>query len=74
MCTDWWGGACLRGVDVPLNDVEDGDVAPLLRARGHHDVFRLRQPPHHVQHRRASHGARLKEARATTIGDNNRPS
>lgn len=54
-------GACLRGVDFSLNDVENGDVAALLRAGGHHDVLRLRQASHHVQHRCSSHGASLKK-------------
>ena len=29
----------LRGVDCALDDVEDGDVAALARARRHHDVL-----------------------------------
>jgi hypothetical protein len=37
------------GVDGTLDDVQDGNVAALLRVRRHHDVFRLRQSAIEVQ-------------------------
>lgn len=38
----------LSGVDFPLDDIEDGDVAALLGAGRDHDIFRLGQASHHV--------------------------
>ena len=40
----------VRGVDLALDDVENGDVAALLAGNGrHHAVLRLEQPSHHVE-------------------------
>lgn len=42
----------LCGVHLSLDDVEDGDVAVVgltVSACGHHDIFRLQEPPHHIQ-------------------------
>ena len=61
----------LGGVDLPLDDVEYGDVAVLVRprhipldARAHHHVLGLQQPPHHVQDCRLPHvGEVLEQSR-----------
>lgn len=52
-------GTRLRRIHLPLNDVEDGNVASLFRAGRHHDVLRLGQSSHHIQHRRATNRACL---------------
>lgn len=54
--------AYLRGVDLSLDDVEDGDVAVAglpLPSGGHHHVLGLQKPPHHVQHRGFPHTSHL---------------
>lgn len=45
-------GAHLRRIHLPLDDVEDGDVAVVglpVPPCGHHHVLGLQQSPHHVQ-------------------------
>lgn len=52
----------LCGVNLSLDDVEDGDVAVArlpLSPRGHHHVLGLQKPPHHIQHGGFSHAGDL---------------
>lgn len=45
-------GAHLCGIYLPLDDVQDGDVAVVglpVSTCGHHHVFRLQQSSHHIQ-------------------------
>lgn len=45
-------GAHLCGIHLPLDDVEDGNVAVVglpVSPCGHHHVLRLQQSPHHIQ-------------------------
>lgn len=58
-------GAHLRGIHLPLDDVEDGDVAVVglpVSPRGHHHVFRLQQSSHHIQNRGFPHAGHLQTA------------
>lgn len=58
-------GAHLRGIHLPLDDVEDGDVAVVglpVSPRGHHHVFGLQQPSHHIQNRGFPHAGHLQRA------------
>lgn len=54
----------LCGVDLSLDDVEDGDVAVAwlpLPPRGHHHVLGLQKPPHNIQHRGLPDTSNLKQ-------------
>lgn len=56
----------LRWVDLPLDDVEDGDVAVAglpLSSCGHHHVLGLQESPHHVQHCGFPHTSNLRNSR-----------
>lgn len=58
----------LGGVHLPLDDVEDGDVAMVglaIPARGHHHVLGLQQPPHDIQDCGLPHAGHLRGERAT---------
>lgn len=58
----------LGGVHLPLDDIEDGDVAMVglaVPARGHHHVLGLQQPPHDIQDRGLPHAGHLKGEWAT---------
>lgn len=58
----------LSGIHLPLDDVEDGDVAVVglpVPARGHHHVLGLQQPPHHIQDRGLPHTGHLRGQGAT---------
>lgn len=60
----------LCGVDLALDDVQDGDVAVvrlLLSPRGHHDVLGLQKPPHHIQHCGLPHTSDLKHSAFTDL-------
>lgn len=53
----------LGGVHLPLDDVEDGDVAVVglaVPARGHHHVLGLQEPPHDIQDRGLPHAGHLR--------------
>ena len=54
----------LSGVNIALDDVQNGDVTTLTHGCGHHDVFRLQQPPHDVQHGGALHCTGLEHQQA----------
>ena len=57
------GLAYLGGVHLPLDDVEDGDVAVVGLASptcGHHHVLGLQQSPHDIQDRGLSHTGHLR--------------
>lgn len=57
------GRTYLGGVHLPLDDVEDGDVAVVglaIPACGHHHVLGLQQPPHDVQDRGLPHAGHLR--------------
>lgn len=58
----------LCGVDLSLDDVQDGDVAVArlpLSSSGHHHVLGLQKPPHHIQHCGFSYTSNLKRRRVT---------
>lgn len=58
----------LGGVHLPLDDVEDGDVAVVglaIPACGHHHVLGLQQPPHDIQDRGLPHAGHLRGEEAT---------
>lgn len=58
----------LCGVNLSLDDVEDGDVAVArlpLSPRGHHHVLGLQKPPHHIQHGGFSHAGNLQSRDAS---------
>lgn len=57
------GFTYLGGVHLPLDDVEDGDVAVVglaIPACGHHHVLGLQQSPHDIQDRGLSHAGHLR--------------
>lgn len=71
--TPWVPGVARRGltylggVHLPLDDVEDGDVAVVglaIPACGHHHVLGLQQPPHDIQDRGLPHAGHLRGQRA----------
>ncbi len=49
----------LRRVYLPLDDVEDRHVDALLGGAGDHDVIRLQEAPHDVEHCCFSNGGFL---------------
>lgn len=47
-------------ISLSLDDVEDRDIATLLRGRSRdHPIFGLQETTHHIQHGRLSHRFRL---------------
>ncbi len=55
----------LCGVDLSLDDVKDGDVAVAwlpLSSCGHHHIFGLQKPPHHIQNCGFPHTSNLKDS------------
>jgi len=49
----------LRGVDLTLDNVENGDITSLSRRGGNHDVLGLQQTTHHIQHGRLTNRTAL---------------
>lgn len=61
----------LGGVHLPLDDVEDGDVAVAglpLPPRGNHHVLGLQEPPHHIQHCGFPHASNLEQKHINPSG------
>lgn len=61
----------LCGINLPLDDVKDGDVAMArlpLSPRGNHHILGLQKPPHHIQNRGFPHASNLKRGALTYQG------
>ena len=54
----------LRWVNLPLNDIKDGDIAALLQRSRDHDVFCLKKPPHNVKNGCLLHSTSLQQSDA----------
>lgn len=56
----------LCGVNLSLDDVEDGDVTVAglpLSSCGHHHILWLQEPPHHIEHCGFPHASNLRRDR-----------